>query len=244
MMDAYQSLSGFYDSLTTDIPYEAFADYYEFVFRQHPGEFRMLLDLCCGTGTLTRILAQRGYEMIAADASEEMLMQAREKCQDLPIPPLFLCQEAAELDLYGTVDAAVCSLDGMNYLPPEDLPEVFHRLHLFVRPGGLLIFDIRTPESFAALDGGVWVDETEEVFCLWRSEFDPEEKIMYYDMDLFSPEGTLWKREQEEHIEYAHAPEMLKNELMAAGFSEPVFTKDAPQGSEGRMFVISIREES
>ena len=176
MMDAYQSLSGFYDSLTTDIPYEAFADYYESVFQQHPGEFRMLLDLCCGTGTLTRILALRGYEMIAADASEEMLMQAREKCADLSMPPLFLCQEAAELDLYGTVDAAVCSLDGMNYLSPEELPEVFHRLHLFIRPGGMLIFDIRSPESFATLDGGIWVDETEEVFCLWRSEFDPEAK--------------------------------------------------------------------
>ncbi len=243
MMDAYQSLSGFYDSLTTDIPYEAFADYYESVFQQHPGEFRMLLDLCCGTGTLTRILALRGYEMIAADASEEMLMQAREKCADLPMPPLFLCQEAAELDLYGTVDAAVCSLDGMNYLSPEELPEVFHRLHLFIRPGGMLIFDIRSPESFAALDGGIWVDETEEVFCLWRSEFDPEERIMYYDMDLFSPEGDLWKREQEEHIEYAHDPEFLKQELRKAGFSEPVFTDQAPQGNQGRRFVICIREE-
>ena len=224
MMDAYQSLSGFYDSLTTDIPYEAFADYYESVFQQHPGEFRMLLDLCCGTGTLTRILALRGYEMIAADASEEMLMQAREKCADLPLPPLFLCQEAAELDLYGTVDAAVCSLDGVNYLSPEELPEVFHRLHLFIRPGGMLIFDIRSPESFAALDGGIWVDETEEVFCL-------------------SPEGDLWKREQEEHIEYAHDPEFLKQELRKAGFSEPVFTDQAPQGNQGRRFVISIREE-
>lgn len=203
----------------------------------------MLLDLCCGTGTLTRILAQRGYEMIAADASEEMLMQAREKCAGLTVPPLFLCQEAAELDLYGTVDAAVCSLDGMNYLPPEDLPEVFHRLHLFIRPGGLLIFDIRTPESFAALDGGIWVDETEDVFCLWRSEFDSEEQIMYYDMDLFSPEGQLWKREQEEHIEYAHAPEFLKQELRKAGFSEPVITDQAPQGDQGRRFVICIREE-
>ena len=92
MMDAYQSLSGFYDSLTTDIPYEAFADYYESVFQQHPGDFRMLLDLCCGTGTLTRILAQRGYEMIAADASEEMLMQvsARKRrnwiCTELWMP--------------------------------------------------------------------------------------------------------------------------------------------------------------
>lgn len=240
-MAAYESLSGFYDGLTADVPYEAFADYYESVFQQHPGTFRMLLDLCCGTGTLTRILSERGYEMIAADASEEMLMQAREKCAGLSVPPLFLCQEAAELDLYGTVDAAVCSLDGMNYLSPDELPEVFRRLHLFIRPGGLLIFDIRTPESFAALDGGIWVDETDEVFCLWRSEFEEEEQTMYYYMDLFSPEGELWKREQEEHVEFAHSPALLESQLQMTGFSRPVFTTDAPQGQQGRMFVICTR---
>lgn len=76
-------------------------------------------------GTLTGLLARRGYEMIAADASSDMLMEAREKSAALPVPPLFLCQSAAELDLYGTVDAAVCSLDGLDYIPPAELPEVF-----------------------------------------------------------------------------------------------------------------------
>ena len=242
-MDAYHALSGFYDSLTTDIPYDQFADFYEEIFQQHPGEFGMLLDLCCGTGTLTRILAERGYEMIAADASEEMLMQAREKCGDLDLPPLFLCQDASELDLYGTVDAAVCSLDGMNYLSPEELPEVFHRLHLFIRPGGLLIFDIRTPESFASMDGQVWVDETEDVLCLWRSEFDHEEQVMVYGMDIFSADGDHWDREQEEHIEYAHSRDFLSSLLTQAGFSSPRFTSEGPQGDQGRLFVITVRSE-
>ena len=144
-MSCYRFLAPWYDKLTGDVPYTRFADFYEAEFRRNGGEFKLLLDLCCGTGTLTDVLSRRGYEMIAVDSSVEMLMEAQSKSAGLETPPLFLCQDAAALDLYGTVDAAVCSLDGMNYIPPEDLPEVFRRLWLFVRPGGLLIFDIRTP---------------------------------------------------------------------------------------------------
>lgn len=133
-MSCYGSLAGYYDKLTGDVPYSKFIEFYEAEFARDGGEFRLLLDLCCGTGTLTCELARRGYEMIAADASVDMLMQAREKSAELPCPPLFLCQDAAELDLYGTVDAAVCSLDGMNYIAPDALPEVFHRLHPFRPP--------------------------------------------------------------------------------------------------------------
>lgn len=132
------------------------------------GACRTLLDFCCGTGTLTRLMAARGYEMIATDGSPDMLMQAQMHNADLPaeaVPPLLLCQEASQLDLYGTVDAAYCSLDGFDYLPPEELPEVLHRLHLFVRPGGMLIVDIRDPASFRTLDGGTFVDETDDVLA-------------------------------------------------------------------------------
>ena len=127
-MNCYGPLASWYDQLTGDVPYEAFAAYYEAEFARAGGEFRLLLDLCCGTGTLTALMAERGYELIAVDASEEMLMEAREKTASLPTPPLFLLQNAEELDLYGTVDAAYCSLDAMNYLPRALLPEVFRRL--------------------------------------------------------------------------------------------------------------------
>ena len=167
-MSCYGSLAQWYDQLTGDVPYGSFADFYEAEFARCGGEFRLLLDLCCGTGTLTALMAERGYELIAADSSVDMLMQAREKTAALETPPLFLCQDAAELDLYGTVDAAYCSLDGMNYIPPASLGKVFHRLHLFIRPDGLLIFDIRPPEWLRALDGQVFVDEQEDVLCLWR----------------------------------------------------------------------------
>lgn len=242
-MSCYGPLAAWYDQLTGDVPYEQFADYYEAEFAREGGEFRLLLDLCCGTGTLTAIMAGRGYEMIAADSSVDMLMQAREKTAALPVPPLLLLQDAAELDLYGTVDAAYCSLDGVNYLPPEQLPEVFRRLHLFIRPGGLLIFDIRTPEWLESLDGQVFVDENENLLCLWRADFDHETNAVVYGMDLFSREKRLWRRSREEHVEYAHRPEALERQLLAAGFSDIRWTDQAIAFSQGRRFLRCKRNE-
>lgn len=240
-MSAYGPLAFWYDRLTLDIPYEAFADFYEKEFSTDGGEFKILLDLCCGTGTLTWLLAERGYEMIAADASPDMLMQAASKAAEVSVPPLFLCQDASALDLYGTVDAAVCSLDGMNYIPESELPEVFHRLHLFVRPGGLLIFDIKTPEWFRSVDGSVSVDETEDMLCLWRAEFDTEENAICYGMDIFSKSGSLWRRDSEEHIEYAHSPERLAELLEIAGFENVRLCCDCPQSDGGRLFITAKR---
>ena len=240
-MNAYGPLAFWYDRLTLDIPYEAFVDFYEKEFSADGGEFKILLDLCCGTGTLTWLLAERGYEMIAADASPDMLMQAASKAAEVSVPPLFLCQDASALDLYGTVDAAVCSLDGMNYIPESELPEVFHRLHLFVRPGGLLIFDIKTPEWFRSVDGSVSVDETEDMLCLWRDEFDTEENAICYGMDIFSKSGSLWRRDSEEHIEYAHSPERLAELLEIAGFENVRLCCDCPQSDGGRLFITAKR---
>ena len=240
-MNAYGPLAFWYDRLTLDIPYEAFVDFYEKEFSADGGEFKVLLDLCCGTGTLTWLLAERGYEMIAADASPDMLMQAASKAAEVSVPPLFLCQDASALDLYGTVDAAVCSLDGMNYIPESELPEVFHRLHLFVRPGGLLIFDIKTPEWFRSVDGSVSVDETEDMLCLWRAEFDTEENAICYRMDIFSKSGSLWRRDSEEHIEYAHSPERLAELLEIAGFENVRLCCDCPQSDGGRLFITAKR---
>lgn len=124
MASSYGPLSLWYDTLTGDIPYGEFADFYEARFNIDGGEFKTLLDLCCGTGTLTALMAHRGYEMIAVDASADMLMQASGKASDAEIAPLYLCQDACELDLYGTVDAAYCSLDGINYISPDKLGRV------------------------------------------------------------------------------------------------------------------------
>ena len=240
-MSCYGSLAAWYDQLTGDVPYSQFADFYEAEFARCGGEFRLLLDLCCGTGTLTALMAERGYEMIGVDASVEMLMQAREKCEGLSVPPLFLCQDAAQLDLYGTVDAAYCSLDGMNYIPPEDLPELFHRLRFFVRPGGLVLFDVRLPEWFRSLDGQIFVDESEDLLCLWRADYDAAEQAVVYGMDLFERQGQLWRRSGEEHVEYAHEPETLKALLEEHGYRDVRLISDGPQGDSGRLFLSAVR---
>ena len=208
MASSYGPLSLWYDTLTGDIPYGEFADFYEARFNIDGGEFKTLLDLCCGTGTLTALMAYRGYEMIAVDASADMLMQASGKASDAEIVPLYLCQDACELDLYGTV-----------------------------RPYGLFIFDIKTPESFRALDGEIFMDETDDVLCLWRADFSEEDNTLLYGMDLFSRRGKLWQRECEEHVEYAHSPEALKAMLEKSGFEQVEFFSDCPQGDRGRMFI-------
>ena len=241
-MSCYAPLARWYDRLTGDVPYGAFADFDEALFRADGGEFRLLLDLCCGTGTLTWLLAARGYEMIGCDRSVDMLMQAQGKAVEGAAPPLFLCQSAEALDLYGTVDAALCSLDALNYLEPGLLPEVFRRLHLFVRPEGLLIFDLRTPQFLRSLDGEVFVDETEDLLCLWRADFDEENRALVYGMDLFTRCGQLWAREGEEHVEYAHEPEALRALLEGAGFSDVSLRRDGPQGDQGRLWITAKRK--
>lgn len=243
-MNGYGPLAPWYDLLTGDVPYAAFADYYEAGFARCGGGYRLLLDLCCGTGTLAAEMSRRGYELIGVDASVEMLMQAREKCEDLACPPLFLAQKAEELDLYGTVDACYCSLDGIDHIAPEALPEVFRRLHFFVRPGGLVIFDVFSPERFRALDGQVFVDETEDVFCVWRADLQEDRNAVLYGMDLFERSGELWRRRGEEEIEYAHEPAHIMELLSAAGFDRIELRTDGPQNEQGRLMILAVRGDN
>ena len=242
-MSCYGPLAQWYDRLTGDVPYAAFADLYEAEFQRAGGEFKLLLDLCCGTGTPSCAMARRGYELIGADASADMLMSAWEKAAGLEPAPLFLCQDAAQLDLYGTVDAAYCSLDGINYIPPEDLPEVFRRLGLFVRPGGLFIFDIRPPRWLRSMDGFTSVDETEDMLCLWRADYDRETACLIYGMDIFSREGPLWRRDSEEHVEYAHEPQYLRGLLERYGFGDIRLISDHHAFGEERLFISARRND-
>ena len=176
--------------------------------------------------------------MICVDASAEMLSVFQQKLRGLPrgaVAPMLLCQRAEELDLYDTVDAAVCSLDGVNYMRPETLPEVFRRLHLFLSPGGTLCFDFLSPGHMRSLDGQCFVDEEDDTLCLWRSEVVENE--LRYGMDIFrrTKDGT-YRREQEEHTEYIYTPEMLEKQLVDAGFGSIRLFTDGPQHSQGRLF--------
>ena len=238
---SYGSLSPWYDALTNDVPYSSFAAYYRNAFSLDGGQFSLLLDLCCGTGTLTCLLAHEGYDMIGTDASPDMLSVAAQKAAAEGVSPLFLCQRAEELDLYGTVDAAVSSLDSINYIPCALLPVVLERLRLFIRPGGLFIFDIRSVEWLKQLDCSTSVDEDADMLCLWRADYDREENCIVYGIDLFTRTGRLWKREREEHVEYAYTEEELRKMLDQAHFSVLRVDRTGPQGELGRVFFVCRR---
>ena len=245
MTESYGPLAASYDALTGDVPYGEFADYYEKLLSREGKDNLTLLDLCCGTGTLTYMMAERGHEMIGVDLSEEMLSVAAEKLGGFTggVKPMFLCQEASELDLFGTVEGAYCSLDGMNYLPPEELPEVFRRLHLFIEPGGKFAFDFHSPEHLRSLDGGTFVDEDEDMLCLWRAEFDEEECALIYGMDIFRRKGRFWERECEEHVEFVHEPEALCELLESCGFADVRLLTDGPRHEEGRLYIVATNLE-
>ena len=219
-MSSYDFLAGCYDRLTYDVDYSAWADYIEKHFAKAPLPGRTVLDLACGTGSLTRELARRGYEMIGVDQSPEMLAEAAEKNRGAaPIEPIFLCQSMEKLDLYGTIDACVCCLDSINYITdPKKLARAFQRVHLFLMPGGLFLFDVNTPEKLAGLDGQVFLDETEDAYCVWRAEFS--RRICTYFMDIFrlDPSTGQWDRGEELHRERAYTVEELTTLLEGAGF--------------------------
>lgn len=240
-MSAYGPLARWYDGFTRDVPYDELAEFYEKLLNREGKESLTLLDLCCGTGSVTLRLARRGHELIGCDRSPEMLAVAAEKAESesLAVKPIFLCQAAEELDLYGTVNGACCCLDGVNYLPPENLGEVFRRLHLFIEPGGTFAFDIHSPEHLRELDGGVFVDENEDALCLWRGDFDEGENALYYGMDIFTASGRLWRRETEEHVEYAHSPEELCRLLRRSGFDAPEMIRDGVLSDMGRIFITA-----
>ncbi len=242
-MSAYNALAQDYDALTEDIPYEALADWYQAALTRKGGAVSTLLDLGCGTGTLTLLMARRGFELIGTDASAEMLSRFQQKLYDLPkgtVRPLLLCQRSEELDLYGTVDGAYCSLDGMNYLPGELLGEVFRRLHLFIAPGGILAFDFFSEERMKGLDGQCFVDEKDGLLCLWRASY--ESGVLRYGMDIFTEgEDGLWEREQEEHTEFFHSPETLSALLRENGFGNIEIDGDGPQHELGRLFLTAER---
>lgn len=242
-MNAYHALAQDYDALTEDIPYEALADWYQAALTRKGGAVSTLLDLGCGTGTLTLLMAERGFELIGTDASAEMLSQFQQKLYDLPkgvVRPLLLCQKSEELDLYGTVDGAYCSLDGMNYLSGELLDEVFRRLRLFIAPGGILAFDFFSEERMKKLDGQCFVDERDGLLCLWRASC--EDGVLRYGVDIFTEtEDGLWEREQEEHTEYVHSVETLRALLERHGFGNVELYTDGPQWEQGRLYLTAER---
>ena len=249
-MSCYEALAGSYDALTTDVDYEKRGDFLEKLLRRSSIPVKLVLDLACGTGTMTWLLTRRGYEVIGVDGSEEMLAAAMSKSgQVAGVPPVFLHQSMPRLDLYGTVDAAVCCLDSLTYLTdPKDVQRTLQRLHLFVAPGGMLVFDVNTVAKLSSLDGQVFLDETEDAYCVWRAEYSRRSKICSYFMDIFQLdlETGQWERGEELHRERAYTIRELTGYLEQAGFRDIQVFGDLklrrPKPGEGRVFVVARKE--
>ena len=240
-MDAYHALAVSYDRLTNDVDYEATVAFYNEILKREGLKPRTAVDLACGTGSVTAILARQGLDVIGVDLSEEMLTVAMEKVMDMEQPPCFICQPLQELYLPRGVDLATCALDSLDYITdPADCAEAIRRVYKVLNPGGIFIFDVNTPEKLRAMDGQVFLDEDDDVYCIWRGEFDKETNICSYGMDLFQRRGNLWERSFEEHREYAYSQEQLMTYLKAAGFTHIEVYADrkfaAPAEGEQRIY--------
>ena len=165
-MSAYGSLAASYDRLTSDVPYAEILAFVQTLLTERGVAPRSVLDLACGTGTMSLLLAQSGYQVIGADMSEEMLTVAYDKASALPDNrPFFVCQRMERLCLPDPVDWVLCCLDSINYLTdPAACQETFRRVYRSLCPGGVFIFDVNTPEKLQAMDGQVFLDEDEDVF--------------------------------------------------------------------------------
>lgn len=240
-MDAYHALADCYDRLTNDVDYRATVDFYFEILRTENFEPRTAVDLACGTGSVAKLLAERGLRVTGVDLSQEMLSVAAQKTQDMKNRPFFVCQALQELLLPRGVDLAVCALDSLDYITePADCREALRRIFRALNPGGVFIFDVNTPEKLRAMDDQVFLDEDDDVYCVWRGEFDEKSNICSYAMDLFRREGALWRRSFEEHREYAYSRAQLTDFLREAGFTHIEVFADrsfcAPRAGEQRIY--------
>lgn len=240
-MNAYHALADSYDRLTNDVDYAATVDFYFALLSREGLSPRTAVDLACGTGSVSFLLAARGMEVTGVDLSEEMLTVASQKAQACEDRPFFICQSLQALHLPRGVDLAVCALDSLDYITePVDCKLAIQRVYKALNPGGCFIFDVNTPAKLRAMDGQIFLDEDDDVYCLWRGEFDENTNICTYAMDLFQRRGAFWERSYEEHREYAYSQTQLTAYLKAAGFTHiEVFgdrTLTPPAENEQRMY--------
>lgn len=231
-MDAYTGFASVYDRFMEDVPYEHWRDVILHELKAASVSDGLLLDLGCGTGTLTRMLASEGYDMIGVDRSQEMLTEAREKTADADI--LYLCQDMRAFELYGTVRAVISTCDTMNYLlTPEDFIQTVRLVNNYLDPGGLFIFDLNTLYKFRELMGNTTIAESgEEASFIWDNFFDEETGRNEYDLTLFlKQENGLFERQVEVHEEQGYALEDVKGFLETGGM-EFVRVFDADTGGE------------
>ena len=227
-MDAYTRFAEVYVMFMDNIPYEDWCGYLTSLLKEYGINDGLVLDLGCGTGTLTELLAKEGYDMIGVDVSEDMLQEAIEKRAES-----------------GTVRAVVSICDSLNYiLDYDDLAHVFSLVNNYLDPKGMFIFDLNTEAKFQAMGSETIAEVRDEGSFIWENEYDEEEKINSYDLTLFiREEDDLYRRYQETHFERAWSLDEIKKALTEAGMefvaAYDAFTKNAPRKESDRIYVVA-----
>lgn len=220
---SYGIFSSVYDILTENVEYEKLAEKIRSLLSLNGADGGLLLDLGCGTGTLSFLLEKYGYDIIGIDMSEDMLAVANEKKYEEGSNALFLCQSIEKLDLYGTIDCAVCSLDTVNHIDSLDkIREAFRRVSLFMSMGGVFIFDFNTVYKHRKILGdNTFVYDMDEVYCAWQNEFSEDEMKTSVDLDFFikDEDGEKYERYGESFFEYAYDEKKIVSLLTECGFT-------------------------
>lgn len=247
---SYTVFAESYDALMENVDYDACAAFLCKTLRRYGIADGLLLDLACGTGSVSVRLSQAGYEVIGTDASPDMLAIAQQKAQEAGRDVLFLCQDMRALDLYGTVRAAVCTLDGLNHLPDLDaVRETLRRVALFLEPGGLFLFDVNTVYKHReVLGNNAFVYDTDDVFCVWQNALQPDDTVQM-DLDFFFPadgEDGVYVRESEHLTERAYSVAQWQAALSDAGFRvlemHDGYTESPPAAHSARV-VYAVQKE-
>ena len=229
-MDAYTGFAEVYDLFMDQVPYEKWSGRIIQILSTYGIRDGLVLDLGCGTGSMTELLAGAGYDMIGVDASEEMLELAYEKRAESGYDILYLLQDMREFELYGTVRAIVSVCDSLNYITEEEeLLHVFRLVRNYLDPDGVFFFDMNTIYKYSEMLGETTIAENrEEGSFIWENYYDPEEQLNQYDLTLYiRDEDDRYTRFEETHIQKAYALERVLELLQQAGMkAEQIFDSD------------------
>lgn len=220
-MDYYSQFAEVYDALMQDADYSARAQYLTRLFKKFGATPTLLLDAACGTGNFSNLFAKSGIEVIGVDMSEEMLSIAREKSTKEGTVVLYLCQKLQNLDLYGTVDGAICCLDSLNHITDcKTLASALKKIALFLEDDKLFIFDVNTPYKHEKVLGdNTFVLEEDGIFCVWQNRYRKKNNMVDITLDFFIEEDDgAYERTQETFSERAYTEEELSTLLNNAGF--------------------------
>ena len=247
-MDAYTSFAQVYDLFMDNVPYDQWCRYITELLREYGIQDGLVLELGCGTGVLTRKLAAKGYDMIGVDYSEDMLeiaMDHRQEGEDI----LYLLQDMREVELYGTVRAAVSICDSMNYIVEyQDLVQVMKLVNNYLDPGGIFIFDLNTPYKYEEILGeNTFAENRPEGSFIWENYYDGETGINEYDLTLFVREKEgLYRKFEETHYQRAYELEQVRRAVKEAGM-EFVAAYDAgthkPVRQDSQRIYVIAREK-